>query len=96
MRRSLRILNALALLLAATSILLSAYLYTRIQNERSRALVVLCEQNSAQSAAIIAFLRHLDSRRSTVQEARKFFPVLTQNECENRSFDLVGPPPVKR
>jgi hypothetical protein len=89
-------MSGVALVLAAASILFSAYLYTRIQNERSHALVVLCERNSAQSAAIIAFLAHLNTRRSTLRDARKYFPVFTHRQCSSRSIDLVGPPPVKR
>lgn len=96
MRRSWRITAACALILAAASILFSAYLFTRVQDERTKTIVGACQRDSAQSEAIIQFLVELGSRPSTVRKARAFFPVLSPEQCEERGQRLVGPPPVKR
>lgn len=96
MRRSWRTMSGLALILASASILLSAYLFQRVQTERTRSLVTTCLRDSAQSSAIIGFLSELGSRPQTVAKAREFFPVLTEKECRSRAERLVGPPPAKR
>jgi hypothetical protein len=95
-RRSWRVMSAFALLLASASILLSAWLFTRVQNERSTSVVTACVRDSNQSRAIIAFLDELGSRPKTLDKAREFFPVLSREQCEKRARSLVGPPPAKR
>jgi hypothetical protein len=96
MRRSWRVMSALALVLAAGSILFTAYLFTRVQNERTRSVVTSCLRDSAKNEAIIAFLEELEARPSTLTKAREFFPVLTERACEQRARVLVRPPPAHR
>jgi hypothetical protein len=96
MRRSWRIMSACALILAAASMLLSSYLFTRIQDERTQTIVGACLRDSDQSRAIIAFLIDVHARPSTIKSSKSFFPVLTREQCEQRGRNLVGPPPVKR
>lgn len=88
-------MSGLALVLAAASILLSSWLFTRIQTQRTESLVRACLRDSDQSRAIIAFLDELGSKPATVDKARGFFPVLTIDECEARAEESVGPPPGK-
>ena len=96
MRRSWRVMSAFALVLAAASLLWSAWLFTRVQHERTASLVRACQRDSAQSMAIIEFLDELGSRPQTLNKAREFFPVLTREQCEQRAREAVGPPPARR
>jgi hypothetical protein len=93
MTRPWRIIAGLALILAASSVLLTAVLVRRIQTERVRSLTVSCERDSAQSEAIIGFLA--DVSPGTVEEGRKRFPVYSPAECHAQADRLVGPPPAK-
>jgi hypothetical protein len=93
MTRPWRVIAGLALILAASSVLLTAVLVRRIQTERVRSLTVSCERDSRQSAAIIGFLA--DVSPGTVDEARRYFPVYSHAECHRQADLLVGPPPAK-
>lgn len=95
-RRAWRTMSALAMLLAAASMLLSAWLFTRVQDERTNSLVSACMRESSRSAATIEFLNELGSRPATLEKARTFFPVLTREQCEARARLSVGPPPAKK
>lgn len=54
---------ALALILASASILLSAWLFTRIQGERARNVRASCEQTNARNQNTIAELDRLLAKR---------------------------------
>jgi hypothetical protein len=58
-RRSWRIMSALALMLAAGSMLLSAWLYTTIQDEREKAVRENCEATNQRHDATITQLDRL-------------------------------------
>jgi DNA-binding transcriptional regulator YbjK len=92
MTRPWRVIAGLALILAASSVLLTAILFTKIQTERIRSLTSSCMRDSRQSAAIIGFLADVSPR--TVDKARRFFPVYSQAECRRQADQLVGPPPA--
>jgi hypothetical protein len=89
-RRSWRVMSALALVLAAGSMFLSARLFAQVQQERERSVVAGCLRDSAQSAAIIQFLGDVGSRKETLALARVLFPVLTEEQCRARGRDSVG------
>lgn len=94
-RSSWRVVSAAALLLASLSILVSAFLFTRIQNERTYALTQTCLRESDRSSATIAFLRDLGVRPMTLAKARERFPVLSVAQCEQRAQGLVKSPPPR-
>ena len=92
-RRAWRVMSACALLLAAASILFSAFLFTRVQDERTRSLVRACVRDSTQNQGTLDFLAALDVREETLERARRFYPVLSVRQCEERARKAVGPPP---
>lgn len=59
MRRSWRVTAALALLLASASILLSAWLYAKIQDERERTIRTSCVATNERHDRTIATLNQL-------------------------------------
>lgn len=70
MRRSWRLLAAVALLLAAGSFLFSAYLYTRIQAERSHNIVSNCRDVNDRHDATIRKLDELVASRPVDERDR--------------------------
>jgi hypothetical protein len=90
--RPWRVIAGLALILAASSVLLTAVLFTKIQSERIRSLTTSCMRDSRQSEAIIGFLADVSPRN--VVAARRFFPVYSQADCHRQADQLVGPPPA--
>jgi hypothetical protein len=93
MTRPWRIIAGLALILAASSVLLTAVLVRRIQTERVRSLTVSCLRDSAQSAANLKFLAAVSPQ--IVDEARRYYHVYSPAECHRQADRLVGPPPAK-
>jgi hypothetical protein len=79
MTRPWRIIAGLALILAASSVLLTAVLVRRIQTERVRSLTVSCLRDSAQSAANLKFLAAVSPQ--IVDEARRYYHVYSPAEC---------------
>ena len=99
-------MSAFALVLAAASILLSAYLYTRIQDERIRSISRSCEETNQRYDKAIETLdvliarapaerkqRARDGRAGTVLLIDALVP---KRDCAALVERSVGSPPAKK
>lgn len=102
MRRSWRVMSALAMLVAATSILLSTVLFVRIQGERERAIRSTCEGTNERHKAAVRTLDELiakapPSRRARAKASRDGTVLLIEalvplRDCERYVREQVGKP----
>lgn len=94
MRRSWRVMSASALVLAAASILFSAYLFTRIQAERERNIRTNCvAQNERHDDAIAALDEVIAtaplSRRARARQGRQSTVFLLEAIVPRRDCDVL-------
>jgi hypothetical protein len=104
-RRSWRFMSACALLLAAASILFSAYLYTRIQDERERSIRTSCEETNRRYDKAIARLDTLirpspaaDRQRPPERRAGTVLLIdalVPKRNCDAAVKRSVGSPPPR-
>jgi len=78
--------------LAALSILISVYLFTKIQDSRRVSLTEICNQQSVQNQKIIDYLASLGARPESIRRAAEFFPVQTREQCSARAHYRVDHP----
>lgn len=64
----------------------------QINAERTRNTVVVCERESGQNGAIMAFLRQRHARGEVLKDAEKFFPVRKPGECAQVARRQVSNP----
>lgn len=64
----------------------------QINHERQRNTAAGCKLSSQQNQAIIGFLETGGARASTIALARKSFPVLSNDECEETARARVDSP----
>lgn len=103
MRRSWRFMAAGAFVLAAGAILLSAHLFTRIQDEREKSIRMSCEETNARYDAAIGQLDRLiaqapPERRARAREGRAGTVLLIdalvpKRDCDRVVDRSVRPPP---
>jgi hypothetical protein len=104
-RRSWRFMSACALLLAAASILMSAFLYTRIQGERERTIRANCQETNRRYDKAITTLDRLiaeapPERRTRAREGRAGTVLLIdalvpKRDCMAVVKRSVGSPPPR-
>jgi len=82
MRRSWRVMSAVALVLSAASILLSVYLFDRVQANRLETVVTLCQEEDKTRAEIRRVLRR------NAQSVRGF----EDRNCRAYARQVVDPP----
>lgn len=96
MRGAWRAMAAVGVILGSVAIFLSVWLFVlngervdQINQERVRNTVTSCVRDSNANLQIIEFLRDAGAQAETIDRAERFFPVLTQDECERRARETI-------